>query len=87
MIFQGIRWLIKAKEISILKDYVNVIDDISWEQLDRIVDLEYKVSELEELCLAKDAQITELASELLRRGSSIGGHLMADRKAFLNAAA
>jgi len=49
------------------------------QKLKRIVDLE-------RLCEEKDTYVSKLGSELLRKGLSEGGQLMADKKAYLKSA-
>lgn len=79
IIVGGSTWLVYNGKVKSLDRIISAQVDMIWEQADRIV-------ELEDLCLVKDDYVKELASELLREGQSIGGQLMAERKAFLNAA-
>ena len=49
----------------------------------KIKTLEKRIKNLEELCETKDSFFTEMISDGLRKGSSLAGKHMADRKKWL----
>lgn len=82
----GVIFYKQGQTIKVLKESIYILkEDKAALKMDNILkDLE--ITELKELCEAKDESALGIFSDGLRHGSSLCGQALADRKAFLKAA-